>query len=54
MFTLFGGARCRTSKGKLEVTLRRSDDFRPRKATEIAPSAALGRLPEPEGTHRFF
>jgi len=39
---------------KLKVTFRRSYGFRTFKATEIALYHAMGRLPEPEGTHRFF
>jgi len=39
---------------KLKVTFRRSYGFRTFKATEIALYHAMGHLPEPEGTHRFF
>lgn len=39
---------------KLKVTFRRSYGFRTFRATEVALYHAMGRLPEPEGTHRFF
>ena len=39
---------------KLKVTFRRSYGFRTFSATEIALYHALGKLPEPEFTHRFF
>ena len=39
---------------KLKVTFRRAYGLKTFKATEIALYHALGRLPEPEFTHRFF
>ena len=39
---------------KLKVTFRKSYGFRTFKATEIALYHGLGRLPEPEVTHKFF
>jgi len=39
---------------KLKVTFRRAYGLRTFKATEIALYHSLGRLPEPEFTHRFF
>jgi len=39
---------------KLKVTFRRSYGFRTFEAAEIALYHAMGRLPEPKGTHRFF
>jgi len=39
---------------KLKVTFRRSYGFRTFTATEIALYHAMGRLPEPDVTHRFF
>lgn len=39
---------------KLKVVTRRSYGFRTLEAAEIALYHALGRLPEPEVTHRFF
>ena len=39
---------------KLKVITRRAYGFRTFKATEIALYHGLGRLPEPQGTHRFF
>jgi len=39
---------------KLKLTFRRAYGLRTFKATEIALYHALGRLPEPEFTHRFF
>ena len=39
---------------KLKVTFRRSYGFRTFRVTETALYHALGRLPEPETTHRFF
>ena len=39
---------------KLKVVFRRSYGFRTYKATEIALYHALGRLPEPKVTHKFF
>ncbi len=39
---------------KLKVTFRRSYGFRTFSVTEIALYHALGKLPEPEFTHRFF
>jgi transposase len=39
---------------KLKVTFRRSYGFRTYRSTEIALYHALGHLPEPPGTHRFF
>ena len=39
---------------KVKVTFRRSYGFRTDKAREIALFHALGKLPEPEITHKFF
>ncbi len=39
---------------KLKVTFRRAYGLRTLKATEIALYHSLGKLPEPEFTHRFF
>ena len=39
---------------KLKVTFRKAYGFRSLRITEIALYHALGRLPEPEFTHRFF
>ncbi|MEM9463664.1 MAG: ISL3 family transposase [Myxococcota bacterium] len=39
---------------KLKVTIRRAYGLRTLKATKIALYHSLGRLPEPEVTHRFF
>ena len=39
---------------KLKVTFRRAYGLKTFKATEIALYHTLGRLPEPEFTHRFF
>jgi transposase len=39
---------------KVKVTFRKSYGFRTDKAREIALFHALGKLPEPEITHRFF
>lgn len=39
---------------KLKVTFRRSYGFRTLQATEVALYHSLGRLPEPQFTHRFF
>lgn len=39
---------------KLKVTFRRSYGFRTLQATETALYHSLGRLPEPQFTHRFF
>jgi transposase len=39
---------------KVKLTFRRSYGFRTDKAREIALYHALGKLPEPELTHRFF
>ena len=39
---------------KLKVTFRRAYGLKTFKATEIALYHALGRLPEPDFTHRFF
>ena len=39
---------------KLKVTFRRAYGLRTFKATEVALYHALGHLPEPEFTHRFF
>jgi transposase len=39
---------------KLKVTFRRAYGLKTFKATEIALYHALGHLPEPEFTHRFF
>ena len=39
---------------KLKVTTRRAYGLRTFKATEMALYHALGALPEPETTHRFF
>ncbi|MCW5979825.1 MAG: transposase [Bryobacteraceae bacterium] len=38
---------------KIRVVTRRSYGFRTFEAMEIALYHALGRLPEPESTHRF-
>ncbi len=38
---------------KIRVVTRRSHDFRNYEAMEIALYHTLGRLPEPEFTHRF-
>ena len=38
---------------KAKVTMRKSYGFRTFKAMEIALYHTLGRLPEPESTHRF-
>lgn len=39
---------------KIKVTMRKSYGFRTFKCTEIALYHALGKLPEPELTHRFY
>jgi transposase len=39
---------------KIRVVTRRSYGFRTYKAMEIALYHNLGRLPEPESTHRFW
>ena len=39
---------------KLKVITRRAYGYRTFKATEVALYHGLGRLPEPDGTHRFF
>jgi len=39
---------------KLKLTIRKSYGFRTFNATEIALYHALGKLPEPETTHKFF
>ena len=39
---------------KVKVTFRKSYGFRTDKAREIALFHVLGKLPEPELTHRFF
>ena len=39
---------------KLKVTFRRAYGLKTFKATETALYHSLGRLPEPEFTHRFF
>jgi transposase len=39
---------------KAKVTMRKSYGFRTFRVTEIALYHALGKLPEPETTHRFF
>jgi transposase len=39
---------------KLKLTFRKAYGLKTFKATEIALYHALGRLPEPEFTHRFF
>ncbi len=39
---------------KVKLTLRKSYGFRTDKAREIALFHALGKLPEPQVTHRFF
>jgi transposase len=39
---------------KLKLTFRKAYGLKTFKATEIALCHALGRLPEPEFTHRFF
>ena len=39
---------------KLKVTFRRAYGLRTFKATEVALYHALGHLPEPKFTHRFF
>lgn len=39
---------------KLKLTIRKAYGFRTFKATEVALYHALGKLPEPPGTHRFF
>ena len=39
---------------KAKVTMRRSYGFRTFRVTELALYHALGKLPEPELTHRFY
>jgi transposase len=39
---------------KAKVTMRKSYGFRTFRATELALYHSLGKLPEPELTHRFF
>ena len=39
---------------KVKLTFRKSYGFRTAKAREIALYHALGKLPEPDITHRFF
>jgi transposase len=39
---------------KAKVTMRKSYGFRTFRVTELALYHALGKLPEPELTHRFF
>ena len=39
---------------KAKVTFRRSYGFRTEKAREIALFHVLGKLPEPQVTHKFF
>ena len=39
---------------KLKVTFRRAYGFKHFKTTEIALYHSLGKLPEPDFTHRFF
>jgi transposase len=39
---------------KAKVTMRRSYGFRTFRVTELALYHSLGKLPEPELTHRFF
>jgi len=39
---------------KLKVTLRKAYGFRTLEATQVALYHALGKLPEPNFTHRFF
>jgi hypothetical protein len=40
--------------GKAKVAIRKAYGFRTSKALEFALYHQLGRLPEPEDTHRFF
>ena len=39
---------------KVKVTIRKSYGFRTFRVTEMALYHSLGKLPEPELTHRFF
>ena len=39
---------------KAKVTMRKSYGFRTFRVTELALYHSLGKLPEPELTHRFF
>ena len=39
---------------KAKVTMRKSYGFRTFRVTELALYHALGKLPEPELTHRFY
>ena len=39
---------------KVKVTIRKSYGFRTFRVTEMALYQSLGKLPEPELTHRFF
>ena len=39
---------------KVKVTMRKSYGFKSFKCTEIALYHVLGKLPEPELTHRFY
>jgi hypothetical protein len=39
---------------KAKVTIRKSYGFRTFRVTELALYHSLGKLPEPELTHRFF
>ena len=39
---------------KVKVTMRKSYGFRTFRVTEMALYHSLGKLPEPELTHRFF
>lgn len=39
---------------KVKVTIRKSCGFRTFRVTEMALYHSLGKLPEPELTHRFF
>ncbi len=51
--------RCLTKRGqyrnnKAKLTMRKAYGFRTFRITEIALYHALGKLPEPYATHRFY